>query len=127
MSTHSNDSNRSDDTLHHHGNTSYAPTADSKKRPWYSRSSSSSSTGAPMSSAARIAVFARYLKMFLERSSLLWAFAAMLSGTAVYTGTCRAEYLNGCMAHTIKGGIFLWCVDLWSDELLLTRGTGMAS
>ena len=47
--------------------------------------------------------------MFLERASLLWAFACMLSGVAVYTGSCRAEYINGCMAHTIKGGIFLWC------------------
>ncbi|KAF8529221.1 hypothetical protein BU17DRAFT_37380 [Hysterangium stoloniferum] len=48
-----------------------------------------------------------------ERCLVLLAFAQLLSGITVYSGICRENYLNGCMAHLIKGGIF-WCYGLLS-------------
>ncbi|KAF8324437.1 uncharacterized protein EI90DRAFT_2934701 [Cantharellus anzutake] len=33
-------------------------------------------------------------------------FAQLLSGVAVYSGICHGGYLNGCLAHFIKGGVF---------------------
>ncbi|KAF7776057.1 hypothetical protein Agabi119p4_4450 [Agaricus bisporus var. burnettii] len=47
----------------------------------------------------------------LERSLVVAGFAQVLTGIAVYTGGCRENYLNGCLAHLIKGGIF-WCYGL---------------
>ncbi|KAK7049654.1 hypothetical protein VNI00_005685 [Paramarasmius palmivorus] len=49
----------------------------------------------------------------LERVLVFWAFAQVLSGIAIYTGGCRQNYVNGCLAHLIKGGIF-WCYGLVS-------------
>ncbi|KAF8486682.1 hypothetical protein JB92DRAFT_2759549 [Gautieria morchelliformis] len=46
-----------------------------------------------------------------ERSLVILAFVQLLSGLIVYSGICRGNYLNGCMAHLIKGGIF-WCYGL---------------
>lgn len=41
-----------------------------------------------------------------ERVLVFAGFAQLLTGIVVYTGGCRGNYLNGCMAHLIKGGIF---------------------
>ncbi|KAL0582004.1 hypothetical protein V5O48_000062 [Marasmius crinis-equi] len=49
----------------------------------------------------------------LERVLVFWAYAQMLSGIVEYTGGCRGIYVNGCLAHLIKGGIF-WCYGLVS-------------
>ncbi|KAI0068920.1 hypothetical protein BV25DRAFT_63309 [Artomyces pyxidatus] len=47
----------------------------------------------------------------LERGLVFAGFAQFLFGVAVYTGGCRENYVNGCLAHLIKGGIF-WCYGL---------------
>ncbi|CAH7671583.1 hypothetical protein PPACK8108_LOCUS6375 [Phakopsora pachyrhizi] len=47
-------------------------------------------------------------KAVLDRAMVVAASAAVISGLVVYTGACRAEYINGCLAHFIKGGIFFW-------------------
>ncbi|KAI6134850.1 hypothetical protein EV401DRAFT_1901427 [Pisolithus croceorrhizus] len=49
----------------------------------------------------------------LERSLVFAAFGLTLTGIVVYTGGCRNNYINGCLAHLIKGGIF-WCYGLFS-------------
>ncbi|KAG6855000.1 hypothetical protein C0991_005929 [Blastosporella zonata] len=42
----------------------------------------------------------------LERFLVFAGFAQTLLGIAIYTGGCRENYTNGCLAHLIKGGIF---------------------
>ncbi|KAF8558838.1 hypothetical protein OG21DRAFT_1432523 [Imleria badia] len=49
----------------------------------------------------------------LERSLVIAAFGMVLSGVVIYTGGCRDSYINGCLAHLIKGGIF-WCYGLFT-------------
>ncbi|KIK96945.1 hypothetical protein PAXRUDRAFT_137291 [Paxillus rubicundulus Ve08.2h10] len=49
----------------------------------------------------------------LERALVFAAFGMVLSGIVVYTGGCRESYINGCLAHLIKGGIF-WCYGLFT-------------
>ncbi|KAF9057716.1 hypothetical protein BJ165DRAFT_1335162 [Panaeolus papilionaceus] len=49
----------------------------------------------------------------VERSLVVAAFAQLLIGTVTYTGGCRENYINGCLAHLIKGGIF-WCYGVMS-------------
>ncbi|KAF8579328.1 hypothetical protein K439DRAFT_1638077 [Ramaria rubella] len=46
-----------------------------------------------------------------EHCLVILAFTQLLSGITVYTGICRQYYINGCMAHLIKGSIF-WCYGL---------------
>ncbi|KAH7916314.1 hypothetical protein BJ138DRAFT_996237 [Hygrophoropsis aurantiaca] len=46
-----------------------------------------------------------------ERALVSAGFAMTLTGIVVYTGGCRGGYVNGCLAHLIKGGIF-WCYGL---------------
>ncbi|KAH8830714.1 cytoplasmic protein [Flagelloscypha sp. PMI_526] len=41
-----------------------------------------------------------------ERVLVFLGFAMLISGIVVYSGGCRGNYLNGCLAHLIKGGIF---------------------
>ncbi|KAG7097119.1 hypothetical protein E1B28_004497 [Marasmius oreades] len=48
-----------------------------------------------------------------ERVLVFWAFAQVLSGITVYIGGCRGNYLQSCLAHLIKGGIF-WCYGLFT-------------
>ncbi|KAF7356185.1 hypothetical protein MVEN_00949800 [Mycena venus] len=48
-----------------------------------------------------------------ERILFFAGFALLLSGVVVYTGGCRQNYINGCLAHLIKGSIF-WCYGLVS-------------
>ncbi|KDR83576.1 hypothetical protein GALMADRAFT_205521 [Galerina marginata CBS 339.88] len=47
----------------------------------------------------------------VERSLVIAGFAQLLMGIVTYTGGCRGNYVNGCLAHLIKGGIF-WCYGL---------------
>ncbi|KAH9062182.1 hypothetical protein EDB87DRAFT_1559375 [Lactarius vividus] len=48
-----------------------------------------------------------------ERTLVLAGFAQLMHGVVIYTGGCRENYLNGCLAHIIKGGIF-WCYGLFT-------------
>ncbi|KIM46022.1 hypothetical protein M413DRAFT_300680 [Hebeloma cylindrosporum] len=47
----------------------------------------------------------------LERALVMAGFAQLLLGIVTYSGGCRSNYQNGCLAHLIKGGIF-WCYGL---------------
>ncbi|KXN86383.1 hypothetical protein AN958_10245 [Leucoagaricus sp. SymC.cos] len=47
----------------------------------------------------------------LERALVFAGFGQLLTGIVIYTGGCRENYENGCLAHLIKGGIF-WCYGL---------------
>jgi Protein of unknown function (Ytp1) len=49
----------------------------------------------------------------LERTLVFAGFMQVLSGLVVYTGGCREDWINSCLAHLIKGGIF-WCYGLAS-------------
>ncbi|KAG9005963.1 hypothetical protein FRB94_001091 [Tulasnella sp. JGI-2019a] len=42
----------------------------------------------------------------VERLIVVTAYVTTVSGTTIYMGGCRDNYLNGCMAHLIKGSIF---------------------
>ncbi|KAF8665579.1 hypothetical protein AX16_000037 [Volvariella volvacea WC 439] len=46
-----------------------------------------------------------------ERSLVFAGLHQLLTGIVVYTGGCRENYINGCLAHLIKGSIF-WCYGL---------------
>lgn len=50
----------------------------------------------------------RYTFIVAARALPVLAFATSYTGLAVYTGSCRGEYKNVCLAHGIKGGIFFW-------------------
>ncbi|KAI0303853.1 hypothetical protein BC826DRAFT_1089177 [Russula brevipes] len=47
----------------------------------------------------------------LQRFLIIAGFAQLMHGVIIYTGGCRESYVNGCLAHVIKGGIF-WCYGL---------------
>ncbi|KAK0230696.1 cytoplasmic protein [Armillaria fumosa] len=47
----------------------------------------------------------------VERSVVIAAYGEAVLGVVIYTGGCRGNYTNGCLAHLIKGGIF-WCYGL---------------
>ncbi|KAF4619388.1 hypothetical protein D9613_005520 [Agrocybe pediades] len=47
----------------------------------------------------------------VERFLVIAGFTQLLLGIVIYTGGCRENYVNGCLAHLIKGGIF-WCYGL---------------
>ncbi|KAJ7179854.1 cytoplasmic protein [Mycena crocata] len=59
-----------------------------------------------------------------EAALLFAGFGLFLTGIVNYTGGCRQNYINGCLAHIIKGGIF-WSYGLisfarflgWCSEL----------
>jgi len=46
-----------------------------------------------------------------ERFLIFAGYAQLLIGFVTYTGGCRGRYVNGCLAHLIKGSIF-WCYGL---------------
>ncbi|GAA6063388.1 hypothetical protein JCM10212_001487 [Sporobolomyces blumeae] len=48
------------------------------------------------------------LHNFSTRFLVILGYIELCTGIAVYTGTCRGNYLNGCLAHLIKGSIFFW-------------------
>ncbi|KAJ8698083.1 hypothetical protein PTI98_004833 [Pleurotus ostreatus] len=41
-----------------------------------------------------------------ERALVFAGLAQVLTGIVIYTGGCRENYVNGCLAHLIKGAIF---------------------
>ncbi|KAJ1310979.1 hypothetical protein OPQ81_009488 [Rhizoctonia solani] len=59
-----------------------------------------------------------------ERIMIPFAWGVTMVGGCVYTGICRGNYLNGCLAHFIKGSIFFWYgmltwaryLGAWSDR-----------
>ena len=77
---------QSDDTLH-----DVVPQINTQK-PWYRK--------------VGTAVFATS-----ERILVVAGFMQLLTGIVVYTGGCRGDHVNICLAHLIKGGIF-WCYGL---------------
>lgn len=81
-----NDSVHSDDTLQD------VVSQMNEQKPWHSKVGS--------------VVFAT-----LERVLVFAGFVQLLSGIVVYTGGCRGDHINICLAHLIKGGIF-WCYGL---------------
>jgi hypothetical protein len=76
----------SDDTLHD------IVSQMNEQKPWYKKAGS--------------AVFAA-----LERFLVLAGLMQLLTGIVVYTGGCRGDHVNICLAHLVKGGIF-WCYGL---------------
>ncbi|GAA6042128.1 hypothetical protein JCM8097_003122 [Rhodosporidiobolus ruineniae] len=62
----------------------------------------------PRSTRAKLRRVGTGLVTFLERFTVILAYVQLCTGIAVWTGTCRERYLNGCMAHVIKGSIFVW-------------------
>ncbi|GAA5963573.1 hypothetical protein JCM8115_002035 [Rhodotorula mucilaginosa] len=63
---------------------------------------------APPSAGQRVRKWTSLVLAAAERSLILLAYIQVCSGIAVWTGSCRENYLNGCLAHIIKGSIFLW-------------------
>ncbi|KDQ16101.1 hypothetical protein BOTBODRAFT_31175 [Botryobasidium botryosum FD-172 SS1] len=57
--------------------------------------------------ASRLQRLGTLLFDITERVLVVYAYTLVLSGATVYTGICRGNYINGCMAHLIKGSIFL--------------------
>ncbi|KAH9482823.1 putative membrane protein C3B8.06 [Psilocybe cubensis] len=59
----------------------------------------------------RLQSVGRIVFAIVERALVVGGFAQLLMGIVTYSGGCRENYLNGCLAHLIKGGIF-WCYGL---------------
>ncbi|KIY71226.1 hypothetical protein CYLTODRAFT_390831 [Cylindrobasidium torrendii FP15055 ss-10] len=57
----------------------------------------------------------------VESALVVAGFSQVVLGVVVYTGGCRGNYTNGCLAHLIKGGIF-WCYGLLSFSRYLGLG-----
>ncbi|KZW04447.1 hypothetical protein EXIGLDRAFT_599150 [Exidia glandulosa HHB12029] len=68
---------------------------------------------AKVSFRARLHTTGNVIFHVLEHALVPFAFAEAVSGITIYTGTCRGNYFNGCLAHLVKGGIF-WCYGLLS-------------
>jgi hypothetical protein len=62
------------------------------------------STASP---GSRVRKFLKYFHIFLLRLLPVLGYASFILGIVVYSGKCRSTYLNGCLAHLIKGSIFL--------------------
>ncbi|KAH8924420.1 hypothetical protein BT69DRAFT_1280598 [Atractiella rhizophila] len=60
------------------------------------------------SASSKLSTILKYTLIALERSLLFLGFAELCSGIVVYTGSCRQNYINGCLAHIIKGSIFFF-------------------
>ncbi|KAJ7591206.1 cytoplasmic protein [Mycena floridula] len=58
----------------------------------------------------------------IERSLILAGSVQVISGIVIYSGGCRESYLNGCLAHLIKGAIF-WCYGLFTFARFLGFGS----
>jgi len=98
------ESRRSEDTLHHHYGMSRSGSYEFDEKEQHSHEHG------PLAQSSSVM---HKLFVSIERSLVIAAFVQFLSGTAVYTGACRGNYLNGCLAHLIKGGIF-WAYGLAS-------------
>ncbi|ORY89436.1 hypothetical protein BCR35DRAFT_300622 [Leucosporidium creatinivorum] len=51
--------------------------------------------------------YAKFAERFIQTLLVVFAYVQTLSGIAIYSGSCRSAYLNGCMAHLIKGSVFV--------------------
>ncbi|GAA5993823.1 hypothetical protein JCM5350_007864 [Sporobolomyces pararoseus] len=60
------------------------------------------------STRSRLQTFVSKSLDLAMRLLVILAYINVCSGIVVYTGLCRENYLNGCLAHGIKGSIFLW-------------------
>ncbi|KAF8640010.1 hypothetical protein AX17_001254 [Amanita inopinata Kibby_2008] len=67
----------------------------------------------PHSKASLLARVGNLAFSVTERILVFAGLLQLLTGIAIYTGGCRENYVNGCLAHLIKGGIF-WCYGLAS-------------
>ncbi|THH02427.1 hypothetical protein EW026_g477 [Hermanssonia centrifuga] len=56
--------------------------------------------------ASLIKKIGRALFATAERSLVFAGLMQLLTGIVIYTGGCRENYVNACLAHLIKGGIF---------------------
>ncbi|TYJ58053.1 hypothetical protein B9479_001148 [Cryptococcus floricola] len=45
---------------------------------------------------------------WVRRAQVVFAYVVMIMGIVTYTGMCRANLVNSCAAHYIKGSIFFW-------------------
>ncbi|BGP16383.1 hypothetical protein JCM10213_004926 [Rhodosporidiobolus nylandii] len=70
--------------------------------------SSHPSLDKPRSTRSRLARYGSLLFALAQRMLIVLAYIELCTGVAVWTGTCRERYLNGCLAHVIKGSIFVW-------------------
>ncbi|KAL8279428.1 hypothetical protein RQP46_008240 [Phenoliferia psychrophenolica] len=50
----------------------------------------------------------KLLHFLLLCALVMLGYTQLISGIAVYSGSCRERYGNGCLAHTIKGSVFVW-------------------
>ncbi|KAG6837969.1 hypothetical protein H0H93_008363 [Arthromyces matolae] len=62
--------------------------------------------GALISKAGLVQRISKGIFAVVERSLVFAGLWQTLLGIVIYTGGCRQNYLNGCLAHLIKGGIF---------------------
>lgn len=95
----------STDTLHENERQVRWTTADNASSPIGGKLPAWLKSHAPPSS--RMSTFFKYFHIFLLRSLLCFGYANVLLGLIVYTGKCRGGYINACMAHIIKGSIFV--------------------
>lgn len=64
--------------------------------------------GALLARRPGVALAASYAYTLVSRGLVPLAFAVMYVAISVYTGACRHNYQNTCLAHGIKGAIFFW-------------------
>ncbi|GAA5828972.1 hypothetical protein JCM5353_005187 [Sporobolomyces roseus] len=62
-------------------------------------------SGSTRAQVCKIAKLALDLSMSIL---VLLAYIQVFNGVAIYFSFCRENYLNGCLAHGIKGSIFFW-------------------
>ncbi|PVG02133.1 hypothetical protein CPB86DRAFT_780552 [Serendipita vermifera] len=56
--------------------------------------------------AAKAVLLVQLVVMVVERSLVIYGWGQMLSGLTIYWGFGRSQYINGILAHFIKGSIF---------------------
>ncbi|WFC97105.1 hypothetical protein MBRA1_003771 [Malassezia brasiliensis] len=64
--------------------------------------------GALLARRPGLALAGSYAYTIVSRGLVPLAFAVMYVALSVYTGACRRQYQNTCLAHGIKGAIFFW-------------------
>ncbi|KAJ3575156.1 hypothetical protein NP233_g1288 [Leucocoprinus birnbaumii] len=101
------------DVHHHHRNFSLASdgTVFGSRSPTHSDITLDAKQRRHTKSESAIARVGNGAFAILERFLVVAGFAQLLTGIVIYTGGCRQNYENGCLAHLIKGGIF-WCYGL---------------
>jgi hypothetical protein len=49
-----------------------------------------------------------YIHKLIGRSFILLSWVQIILGFVTYTGTCQGEPMGNCLAHYIKGSLFVW-------------------